>query len=84
MKIASLYDEAVEAGLNRREASYVAAAQEIATFSRELREEQSNFLAEIGLSWEEARSLDEQGRASLNEQWSAYKNSRELSGHNPR
>jgi hypothetical protein len=73
MKVASLYDDAIEAGLDRREASFVAAARDIATFSRELRQEQSEFLAEIGLSWEEARALDEQGRASLNEQWSAYK-----------
>jgi hypothetical protein len=76
MKIASLYDEAVEAGLDRREASYIAAAHDIALFARTLKEEQTNFLSEIGMSWEEARELDDQGKASLNEQWSAYRTRR--------
>lgn len=82
MKMPSLYDEAIEAGLSRREASYVAAAPGIATFFGQLREEQSNFLAEIGSSWEEARALDEQGRASLNKQWAAYKDGREFFRNN--
>lgn len=73
MKISSPYDDAIDAGLTRREASFIAAAQEIATIAREVRSEQSAFLAGIGMTWEEARALDEDGRASLNEQWLAYK-----------
>jgi hypothetical protein len=78
MKIASLYDEAVEAGLDRRAASYIAAAHDIAIFARTLKEEQTNFLSELGMSWEEARELDDQGKASLNEQWSAHRTRRHV------
>lgn len=78
MKMSSLYDEAIESGLSRRESSYVAAATDIATFFGQLRDEQSNFLAEIGMTWEEARALDEQGVSSLNEQWAEYKARREF------
>ena len=71
-----IYGEAIQAGLSRREASYVAFARDLKEFLGGLKEEQTLFLHEQGLSWEAARSLDGQGRADLNEKWNAWRQER--------
>ncbi|NTF16906.1 hypothetical protein G6L37_00505 [Agrobacterium rubi] len=73
----NLYAEAIDAGLSRREASYVSASREIGEIAREARERQAEFLSQVGLTLEEARELDEDGRTALNEQWSAFIEGRE-------
>jgi len=73
MKMGGLYDEAIEAGLTRREASFLGAAEGLSKLAREMRADQARFLEEVGLTLEDARALDGEGRAALNEQWAAYK-----------
>ena len=66
------HEEAIEAGFSRRDASQLAAWTDIGNLAREIRRRQSDFLSEIGMTWDEAKALDDDGRAALNEQWAAY------------
>lgn len=67
-----IHKEAIEAGLSRRDASQLAAWTDIGNLAREIQRKQFEFLSEIGMTWDEAIALDEDGRAALNEQWAAY------------
>lgn len=67
------YEEALACGLSRREASYVGAAEELASIFREARQQQESFMADIGYSMEELRALPVEERPFLNDLYAAWR-----------
>jgi hypothetical protein len=70
------YEEALACGLDRRTASFVGAAAELAAIFREQRERQEAFCADIGYSMEELRARPDEERPFIQDLFAAWREGR--------
>ena len=66
------YQEAIDAGLDKRTAGYVGACGDIIAACESARATKTRFLESRGLTWDSARALDVPAREALQEAYTAW------------